>query len=984
MDLTNKPTITAAQIQTDWTQTDNTKLDDVKNKPTLFSGSYTDLTNKPTLFSGAYSDLTGKPTLFSGSYADLTNKPTIPAAQIQTDWTQTDNTKLDFVKNKPNLFSGAYSDLTGKPTLFSGSYTDLTNKPTLFSGSYSDLTGKPTLFSGSYSDLTNKPTLFSGAYSDLTGKPTLFSGSYSDLTNKPALFGGTYADLTGTVPTWNQNTTGTASNVTGVIAIANGGTGLTTLGTNGQVLTSNGSSLTWSNPAATGITSLNSLTGSSQTFAIGTSGTAPGFSSATSTHTLNIPLASTTGVTAGLISKTDYEVFNAKQSALTAGVDYLTPTGSAANLTSFPTLNQNTTGTASNVTGIVLGANGGTGIANTGKTITLGGNLVTSGAFATTLTSTGATNVTLPTTGTLATLDGAETLTNKTLTSPTMTAPVLGTPASGTLTNATGLPLTSGVTGTLPLANGGTGATTKSSAFDALSPMTTLGDIIYGGTSGTGTRLAKGTDGQILTLASGVPNWATLTLPNDIVTTSKILDGTIIDADISSSAAITDTKLATISTSGKVSNSATTATNLNTGSSIVSRDVWGGFSAGNITVAALTSTGDISANGIAVGTPGGAQNTRVGAATFVYAPSIGNNNTAVGNFAFTSSSGNSNTAIGSNAIRQGSGGSGSYNTAVGESALTNAQAGNYNTGVGVSTLNATTGNYNSAFGSQALQSTTTGWYNTGIGRDALTTNTTGNHNTVIGNKADVGSNNLENATAIGDSAIVTTSNTIQLGNTNVTNVKTSGTITAGLITYPKVAGTNGYFLTTDGSSTASWAALPTSVATLTTPRSIYGNSFNGSADLTQVIASTYGGTGNGYTKFTGPTTSEKTFTLPDANASILTTNAAVTVGQGGTGATTLTGLVKGNGTSAFTAAVSGTDYSLVREVADEATATTGQTSFTLTQTPSSNSKVKMYINGIRISNTAYSFTGTTLTYDASKNGSYALVAGDRIQFDYYY
>lgn len=61
-----------------------------------------------------------------------------------------------------------------------------------------------------------------------------------------------------------------------------------------------------------------------------------------------------------------------------------------------------------------------------------------------------------------------------------------------------------------------------------------------------------------------------------------------------------------------------------------------------------------------------------------------------------------------------------------------------------------------------------------------------------------------------------------------------------------------------------------SAATLTTPRTIYGNNFDGSANLTQVIASTYGGTGNGFTKFSGATTSEKTYTLPDQAATIVT------------------------------------------------------------------------------------------------------------------
>jgi hypothetical protein len=74
----------------------------------------------------------------------------------------------------------------------------------------------------------------------------------------------------------------------------------------------------------------------------------------------------------------------------------------------------------------------------------------------------------------------------------------------------------------------------------------------------------------------------------------------------------------------------------------------------------------------------------------------------------------------------------------------------------------------------------------------------------------------------------------------------------------------------------------------------------------------------------------------------------------------------------------------VSEVADEFAATTAQPAFTLSQAPSADSKVKMFINGIRISNTAYSVSGTTLTYIPANNGAYVLTASDRIQFDYYY
>jgi len=98
--------------------------------------------------------------------------------------------------------------------------------------------------------------------------------------------------------------------------------------------------------------------------------------------------------------------------------------------------------------------------------------------------------------------------------------------------------------------------------------------------------------------------------------------------------------------------------------------------------------------------------------------------------------------------------------------------------------------------------------------------------------------------------------------------------------------------------TGSLAGNSLTATTLQTARAIYGNNFNGSSNLTQIINSTYGGTGNGFTKFSGAATTEKTFTLPNANCTILTDNSAITVAQGGTGQTSYTNgqLLIGNST----------------------------------------------------------------------------------------
>jgi hypothetical protein len=203
------------------------------------------------------------------------------------------------------------------------------------------------------------------------------------------------------------------------------------------------------------------------------------------------------------------------------------------------------------------------------------------------------------------------------------------------------------------------------------------------------------------------------------------------------------------------------------------------------------SSGDINVNNTPFGRPGGASNIRIGAATFAYVTSVGNNNTVLGDFAFTSSSGNSNTAIGSNAIRQGDGGSGDFNTAVGESALGNAQGGNRNTAIGVATLNLITGADNASLGYYAGKNLSTG-----------------NQNTFLGSNADVqiGLGTISNTTAIGYGANVGTSNTIQLGNSSVAAVNTSGTITAGTVKYPNTHNSiAGQVLTTNASGLASWA-----------------------------------------------------------------------------------------------------------------------------------------------------------------------------------
>ncbi|MEY2760298.1 MAG: hypothetical protein RLZZ96_198 [Bacteroidota bacterium] len=427
---------------------------------------------------------------------------------------------------------------------------------------------------------------------------------------------------------------------------------------------------------------------------------------------------------------------------------------------------------------------------------------------------------------------------------------------------------------------------------------------------------------------------------------------------------------------------------------------------------------------------------------------------------------------------------GNFNNAFGHQVLTANTTGQQNSAFGEYVLPKNIGgNFNTAMGTSALKENTSGSGNTGYGQQALSTNSTGSNNTAIGHQADVTVDGLSNSTAIGNNAKVSTSNTIQLGNTSVTSVNTSGAVTAPIyastpqtladgspISWNPALGLNAG-VTLVGNRTLNFSGtLPAgSYGTLVVTQDGTGgrtlnlpstaNKVLGSSSTTTIALSTaagakdiinfyYDGTnyfwnvGQGY----GTAATSSTTNLATGVTGTLA------VANGGTGAATLSGLIKGNGTGAMTAATAGTDYqapitltttgsgaasfsgntlnipsttnytlptssastlggvkvgtnlnidgngvlsavaSVVRMNSDEFTATAAQTTFTFT-TASSNtgavqtplSKPFMYINGTRIKNSAYTWTsGTTVTYIPANNNSYALVAGDRIQFDYAY
>lgn len=299
-----------------------------------------------------------------------------------------------------------------------------------------------------------------------------------------------YSQLSGTVPTWNQNTTGTAANVTGVVAVANGGTGVTTSTGTTSVVLSTGPSLT----APTQVTYENWTPIAAPTYSEGR----VWYDSTIKALTYNSDIS---GNSLHIGQETQLKVRNGTGATIAKGAPvYITSTSTGVSFPNVALAKADTLVTgnciglaneaiASGADGYVV-INGILNGVNTG-TFTVGDTLYVSPYSAGQLMNT------FPPTGYPVRIG--------------VVSYVNSSAGSIYINQSNAFVQASSVVGTLAIANGGTGQTTATAAFNALSPVTTTGDLIIGNGTNSSTRLGIGANGYVLTSNGTTATWSAAT-----------------------------------------------------------------------------------------------------------------------------------------------------------------------------------------------------------------------------------------------------------------------------------------------------------------------------------------------------------------------------------------------------------------------------------------------------------------------------------------